>query len=407
VLAANAEVRQVRARIRDETQKILRGLESEAVIARSREAALRRTLAELEQRLAEAEQAEATARDLERDAAATRSLYESLLARQKQVATQEGIQQADARVVSEAAVPLRASFPNRKLFLAVALMAATTSGVGLAMLRERSRQGFRSMQELEGVLGVRAIGEVPMLRGRAARRGGLAMHVRRSPRSLAAESMHTVRSRLALGAAVRDGRPPPRVLAVTSALPGEGKTSVALALARSFAVSGRSVLLVECDLRNRSLARDLGQGARHPGLLAILEGEASLEEVLGEAPGPGLRVLPAEREPHAQPQDLLHSERFRWLLERAEASFDYVVLDTPPLGVVSDALMLNHAVDAAVLVVRWESTPRDAAARALRSLDLAGIPVAGAVLNAADTRKSDYASGYPLAGQAVRRYFRE
>jgi capsular exopolysaccharide synthesis family protein len=394
--AMRAEVTDIQGMIGREQEKIIRSLEGEAAIAREREAELRRIVAELEDRMAGMERAEAGARDLEREANAIRALYESLLSRQKQVATQVGIQQPDAQLASAASVPHNPSFPDKPLLLAVGLIGATASGAGLALFLDRRRKGLESLAEVEAATGLRrvvALPGVPRRRlGKGAARMALPDQVAARPKSVAAEAVRTLRNALALR-----GESLPRLLAVTSSLPGEGKTSVALALARSLAASGHRVLLVEGDLRRGTLARlHRDRPLAERGIIGVLEGRLPLEAAVVEDRATPLRILPAEGEAEA-PQDLLVPERFGQLIAAAGRDHDHVIVDTPPVGAVSDALLIARCVEATLLVVRADTTPRDCVAATVRALHEADLPIAAAVLNATEPTRGN------LVGYAGRR----
>lgn len=365
-----------------------------------------RSIEELEARVAATERAEAEAEEMAREALSTRSLYESLVQRQKQVLTQEGIQQADARVVSAAAVPLRASFPNKTLFLAVAGIVATVTGAGLVLLRERMRDRIGSVPDVEAATGLRCLAVLPLIGRRwnlQGRNFGLARAVATRPRSVAAESIRTLRHALAVS---ERGEAPPRLIAVASSLPGEGKTTVALALARSFALSGLNVLLVEGDLRRPSLGRVFGDAPVRTGLAAAVTGRAPLDVAVRQDPATSLHVLAAEGD-IGNAADLLASRGFADLLQGALATHDYVIVDTPPVGAVSDGLIIARAVEAVLLVVRADASERDAATAAARALADSGAPVAGVVLNALDPRFGG-GSHYPGHDRrAARGYFRD
>lgn len=385
----NGELARIRAELvareaRLQQAGAARMFEAELMLARLKEAEFVRMVRDLEEQLATAEQAEAGARALEREAVSVRSLYESLLSRQKQVAAQVGVQQPDARIVSRAVPPTRPAFPNKSLFLGAATMVSAGAGVGLALLLERRRRGFESLAAAEAGLGLRGLAALPRL----PRRETLETIVMERSRSAAAEAIRTLRSSLA----ARSGTLP-RILAVTSALPGEGKTSVALALARSLAGSGLHVLLVEADLRRGRLMRDACRSRLTKGVLAVLEGNATLTEAVCQDRVQSLDILAVEGEAPC-PTDLLEAERFKHVLTNAKEVYDYVVVDTPPVEAVSDALLIGRVVEGVVLVLRAEETPSDVAASTVKACRDAELPLLGVVLNGADPRRDGTRTGY-------------
>jgi capsular exopolysaccharide synthesis family protein len=203
------------------------------------------------------------------------------------------------------------------------------------------------------------------------------------PKSLAAEAVRTLRNTLVLR-----GETVPRLLAVTSSLPGEGKTSVALALARSLASSGHRVLLVEADLRRRTLAQLSRNRAVEKGVIGVLQGDYPMNEaVVVDRTTSLLHILPAEDEAVA-PQDLLVRDRFGKMMTMAGGMYDHVIVDTPPVGAVSDALLIGRFVDVTLLVVRADTTPRECVAATVRAFEEAGLPIAGTVLNGTDSDRA-------------------
>ncbi|MDX1542042.1 MAG: polysaccharide biosynthesis tyrosine autokinase, partial [Geminicoccaceae bacterium] len=383
IIKLRSELADVRQMIDREEEKIVQSLVGEAEIARQREADLARSVARFESELAESERAGAELRDLERQADAVRSLYESLLGQQEEVATQIGIPQADAKLVSPATAPRSPSYPRRDLLFAIALIAAGVSGGGLALALDRRRSGFESIGEVEAATGLRRVVAVPGVR-QPFKRASMALphRVAVEPRSAAAEAVRTLRATLAM-----QGNRITNLLAVTSSLPGEGKTSVALSLGRSLALSGASVLLIEADLRRHRLARySRGIHAR-PGIVRVLEDDLPIEDAVVKDRATSLDLLPAEGGARS-PQDLLGPDRFGRLIREAAAIYDYVIVDTPPIGAVSDALLIGRLVSAMLLVVRAGSTTRATVQGTIRTMADLGLPLAGIVLNAASPRRS-------------------
>jgi capsular exopolysaccharide synthesis family protein len=379
------QIAESRRQIEAERTAILGSIAAEAAIAQTREAELRQIISRLEERLAESERDAAGLRDIEREAAATRSLYESLLARQKQVATQVGIQQADAQLSSRAVPPLVPTFPNKKLFLAVAIVVSGVSGGVLSLLLDQRRKGFGTIEETEMEMGLPVLAALPR-----APRGPLALagQVVSDPRSLAAEAVHRLRSMLG----TRQGGMP-AVLSVTSALPGEGKTSVALALGRSLAGSGFRVLLIDADLRQGRLAQVLFRQQPEFSTSDVLEGEVPLALAVVRDPASSLRILAAKGDAVA-PQDLLVPARLEPLIAEARMKYDHIIIDTAPFSAVADAMVVGRVADETLLVLRAETTPASAAASLIKAFRTARLPLAGLVLNAADPRNAGLI-GYP------------
>lgn len=181
---------------------------------------------------------------------------------------------------------------------------------------------------------------------------------------------------------------PVRSVAVTSSIPNEGKSFVSVNLAQAIATSGKTVLLVECDMRRRSLSNYLNIHPAH-GLYSVLSGQQKLSEAVSATRQRGMYFLDAE--PHIpNPPDLLSSHHFAELMDRVLDSFDYVVFDTPPVATFVDAAVLSARADATLLVVRENFTHRTEVQNAYDQLQKAGANIAGVVMNHCERQRSEY-----------------
>ena len=185
---------------------------------------------------------------------------------------------------------------------------------------------------------------------------------------------------------------PVRSLVVTSAVPNEGKSTVAVNLAKTIAASGKNVLLVECDMRRRSLAAMLKVHAR-AGLYAVLAEQVSLRSAVVATSTPNLFFLDAEPG-IPNPADILASKRFDRFVDMLENAYDYVIFDTPPVGTFVDAAVISSRVDGTVLVVRDDFTKRDELLAARDQLDKADAHIIGTVLNNCEVEMGDYYYAY-------------
>jgi capsular exopolysaccharide synthesis family protein len=190
------------------------------------------------------------------------------------------------------------------------------------------------------------------------------------------------------------------VVLLASSLPGEGKSSLAVALARQAALSSLNgkVILIDCDLRRPTISGMMGLRAEL-GLTELFAGEATFDEVVRTDPKTGLHVLPATPGT-PNPPELLNSQHMRALLDKLSETYDLVVLDSPALDAVSDARVLAHLADATVFVVQWETTPRMTALGSLKQLVSAGAQIAGVVLHKVNLRKQPR-YGYEELGNAA------
>ena len=195
---------------------------------------------------------------------------------------------------------------------------------------------------------------------------------------------------------------PIRSIVITSSIPNEGKTTIAINLAQAIATSGKRVLLVECDMRHRSLARTIGARAKS-GIYAVLTDQVPLEQAVIVTAQQNMSFLDAE--PNIpNPADIISSMRFARLVNILEEAYDYVVFDTPPVGTFVDAAVLASLVDATAIVVRDRVTKRDELLNTYEQLTKAGAKVVGAVMNCCDigTNKYYYYAYYNRRGDRVK-----
>jgi polysaccharide biosynthesis transport protein len=382
----------------------VRGLENEMEVARSREEAflqgLKEAKGEARGQSAVTGQAEVQLRALQREASADRSLYESFLVRLKEVEEQQQIIAPDVRIVSPADVPGAPSTPPPAVFALIGFTGSLVLGSILAVLLEQQDTALRNRWQVEGLLGVHGLGLVPAV---DEFRSGLRNHFVSKSGSAYAEGVRSLFTQLHWA---NEGNPP-KVLLVTSALPGEGKTSLAGSLALCAAQLKQSVLLIDLDLRRPAVGGFFGLELA-TGITEFLSGDAYFEDVVQKNEDTGVDVL-AVAKVHDNPTALLVSDRLQLLLREARTRYDRIIIDSPPVLGVADAKIVAPAVDAVLFVIRWERTKRDAAQAALKELGDVSANVVGAVLNNVDMKRHAHYA-YGDAGQYYMnysRYYRE
>ena len=378
-----AQTDDIHRKILQEANNEVRSAVDELTAARAKEASLRTTLNSLTHSTAEQDKAQVQLAELVREAQANKALYEDFLNRFKQTSVQQDIQQADARAVAAATPPGGPSYPNTSLYTSVALALSVFFGIFVAFFLELLDNGFRTSDQLEKTLGLSTLGMVPSIgMGRKAQEV-----VVTEPVSLYSEAVRSVRTALRYS----DVDNPPKIVLVTSSLPAEGKTVFATSLARSVARSGGRSLLIDCDLRRPGVTKLLG-AATHLGLTDLFDGTATIDSIIQVDETSGMHFIPA-KSGTANPQDLLGSQHMRLLLEQVRSRYDLIVLDSPPILVVSDGLILSHSADTTMYIVRWEKTPRHVVAGAIKLMRANGGHLAGAVLSRVNTRRHS-AYGY-------------
>lgn len=375
LIKAMAQQQELRDKIKFEVDRLTQSERGQLTIARSRETALREQIKRLEETVQNQNQLGIKLRDLEREAQSNRTIYETFLQRSKENSQQQDIKQADARVISRAEVPEGPSSPNRPLMLSAGLIGGLLLGAILVFLREHLNRTVRSPEQLEALTGVPTIGMVQMLRGVGkdkdiSRHSYLVDH----PHSAFAESFRS----LWISLRHADRNSVPRVVVVTSSLPGEGKSFTSLSLARTVAGMGARTVLVDCDLRRPTQANVTGVKPKHY-FDEALSGQVSLAEVITRDNLTDLDIV-ASRSLGRSPMDLLNSSRMGTIIDELRESYDLVVIDTPPTMAVSDVQIIGQKADKVLFVVRWEKTPKEVVLTVLRALRDVKIDVAGTLL---------------------------
>jgi exopolysaccharide transport family protein len=403
ILNIDAQRKDIQSQISHEVQRIIGSIQNEASIAQSRVDSLQKSLNALKGTANENDKAFVQLRELKRVADANKAVYESFLNRFKETSQQGDLQTPDARVISAATRPLNPAYPRKSLIVAVALVISSLIGVGLALLLERLDNGLRTSQEIEETLGLAHLVSMPLVpddRGPDGKKLLPQDYLLFKPLSSYSECFRSLRSVLALS----NVDAPPKLLLFTSALPNEGKTTTSVSFARAASEAGLRVILIDCDLRHPSVHKAFGGPNPQAGLVELLAGQVTLDEVCVADAASALLYIPVASG-SANPPDILASGQMQHLLADLRANFDLVIMDSAPVLPVSDSRALSRLVDKTVFVVRWGETPKDAALGGIRELRSYGADLAGVVLSVVDTAKqAKY--GYGDGGYYYRRYSR-
>jgi succinoglycan biosynthesis transport protein ExoP len=390
------KLRDLRTSTFDELRRIAETFKSDAAIAKQRQAEVEKELAQAISYSQTANNAQVRLRELESTAATYRSLYESFLQRYMGGVQQDSFPIAETRVISLAS-PLTVNVkPKRLPVLALSLMGGIALGVGAGLLRDLMDRVFRTSAQVHSLLQIPCIAMVPLLKKSAstqlrrrrqlptkasdrrtvARDASVFWRVVDAPLSVFAESIRSIKlATHCYGTGSNN-----RVIGFTSALPNEGKSTIAAAVAQLTAQGGSRVIIVDCDLRIPSLSRRLAPDAT-VGIAEVISGAQSLEETVWRDPATNLFFLPAVKKAPQFSSEVLESELTKRLIDKLRASFDFVIVDLPPLVPIVDARAAAHLVDCMILVIEWGRTKIDVVQHALNTVPNLQEAVIGAVLN--------------------------
>jgi capsular exopolysaccharide synthesis family protein len=294
-------------------------------------------------------------------------------------------------IISPASEPVVPFSPDTKMIVALGLAIGLALGLAWAVIRELVDNRIRSQKDIESVTDSPVLGEI----ARSSRDRNLAQVISENPRGTTAESFRG----LTMSLAFADVDKPVSAVVVTSAMPGEGKSSVSVGLALSLAESTERVLLVDADLRKPSIADYTGLDGS-VGLTSILLGSTTIDEAVQPWGAPGLDILVAGTIP-PNPNQLLASDSMRATLAELKKRYDFVVIDTSPLIPVTDPLWLVHETDGAIVVARNKRTKRPQLSKALATLGSVGARVLGVVAN--DVKRNEKITYYTESEKPARR----
>lgn len=316
---------------------------------------------------------------LTRETEAIRLLYEYFLTRLNETAAQQGIQQADSRILSNAVVPLEPSAPRKSLVLAMSGILGLVISIGLVLLREARKTGYRTAKDLELRTGYSVLGQIPQIPARNRKR--ILNYLAEKPTSAAAEAIRNLRTSLLMSNVDN----PPQIIVSTSSVPGEGKTTNSLALTQNLVGMGKKVLLMEGDIRRRTLNQYFENMPRK-GLLSVVTGDASLENAVFRPEGFGADILPGQKS-NTNAADVFASEKFKTLIETARNEYDIVIIDTPPVLVVPDARIIAQLADSVLFTVLWDRTSRHQVEESLRMFHNSNQRITGLVLSQINAKR--------------------
>ncbi len=329
---------------------------------------------------------------LQREAEAVRLLYETFLRRLQETSAQQGLQQADSRLLSRAVIPANPASPQETSLM---LFSAIGGGILVALallLREMGKNTFRAGTELEQATNIPVVGQVPTFNGGKRRR--LLAYLRDNPTSLVTETFRDLRTSVMMSKIDS----PPQVIMSTSSLPGEGKTTNSVALAHNMVGMGKKVLLVEGDIRRRTLNSYFSR-LPSKGLVSAVSGTVELDEAL-LSHELGLDILGGEKSA-MNAADFFSSPQFADFLTKLRDIYDIIIIDTPPVLLVPDARILASLVDYVMFSVKWDQTKQQEVADAVQLFATAGQKVDGLILSQVNARRMrsygygrKYAYGY-------------
>jgi succinoglycan biosynthesis transport protein ExoP len=416
VIKLKGELEEYRRQIFDELRRISESYKSELDIARAREVSLTSSLKGLVGVTAANNEVMVRLRSLQSEADSLKALYENFLKRYQESVQQQSMPITEARIITRAGIESAPSHPNKKVVINIGMLLGLVGGLGIGLAREMLDRGFRTRRQVQESLGLECIAlledlsstenQKPSTRGLRANwdriysylkkqiryaigldvedngisRLKIMSYSHRAPMSGFAEGLRAIKISVDLATSEKSGR----VIGIISTFPGEGKSTISKNLASLLAEMGKRVLLLDGDLKNHSVSRDLIPDCGI-GIVEVLGNPTLLPDALYHEEGTGLDVLPVyARNRILNSSEILASAEMKALLQKAKTSYDYVVVDLPPLGPVVDVKAAAHLFDAFVLIIEWGKTDKASVQASLSTHPAVMEKTLGAVLNKVD-----------------------
>lgn len=402
LIRVRSEAADIQRAIDTEVQKIITTLENEVRASQEEVNKLNSAIGRARGQLITNNRNQVRLNELERDAEASRVLYEDFISRAKETGEQDDLAEADARILSSASVPTSPSSPKTAINLVLSLILGGLVGIGLALLAEMFDMHISSTEDVERKLRSKSLGSIPFISSRGVL--GLGKNsppdfMTQNPLSAYAESVRYLRAAIAFS----DLDSQTKTVAITSSLPNEGKTSLTLSLGRMSAMSGARTLVIDGDFRRRELTRMVGISPEI-GFIEHLFGAGSLEQAIHKDTKSTLDILPLSRKGHT-PHDVFGTKAFDEVLDVLKTEYDIILIDTGPLLLMSEARVIAGKADKTILIVRWRHTNRNAARQSLKLLKNFNANLLGVALNMVNLTSRRHHKDPSASNKAYSKYY--
>jgi capsular exopolysaccharide synthesis family protein len=371
MIAARSDLNAAQASLRSQVQQVVAGIERNYQLAKANEDSLRASVNHSKSQIQDISRKEFQLRDLQRDVDSNRALYESFQSHMRETAATGDVEAQNIKVVDPAIASMQPSSPNKPLIVFIASVVALLIGVTWALVRDAMKNTFRSSDDIRKQINLPIWGVVPLLNKR--RKQSIGRQYELNEDSPFCEAIRTLRTNVMLN----DNNGVNKVVVMTSSIPGEGKSAIAVNLGFALGKLER-VLLIEADLRRPAMAHNLGITGSRLGLADLIAGRAKHDDCIqsiGDIDVLTVGTLPEN------PQELLASQQFKDLLDWAKSNYARVLIDTPASMAVSDAALICTMADTVIYVIKSQSTSVALAQKSINQLIQSGAPLSGVVLN--------------------------
>jgi polysaccharide biosynthesis transport protein len=388
MIAAKSELETTKNNLTTHILNVIKSIKKEYEVARAEESHLISEMNRTKRNVGELNRMGGQLQALERDVEGNRDIYETFLNRFKETSAVSDIQPVHARVVDPAMRPSGPSRPNKRRIILMALVLSLIIAIMIAFLIEALDNTMEDGQDVEEKLSLPVLGILAELKIWLNKDVKLLRYFTDNNHTAFAENIRTIRSSVLLSG-LDDKQ---KVILITSSVPGEGKSMLAVNLALALGHMG-SVLLIDCDLRRPSIKKVFGLDSNNIGLSHFMLGTHTLEQAIHSFKNERIHVMPAGNIP-PNPLEMLSSQRFAKGLEAMKNNYDHIVIDSPPAVSVSDAIVLSRLVNQVIYMIKADETPYQLAQEGIKRLQKVEAPIIGAVLNQVSPPRKSSRYGY-------------
>jgi polysaccharide biosynthesis transport protein len=390
--AEKANLAELRSRLQGELKRTLTGIKADYQVALRAEKFIKEEFDLQKGKVEKLQDNLVQHQILKRDLQTNEQLYQGLLARMKEANVASTMMPSNTAIIESAVLPVDPFSPKKARNMVLAVLLGLFGGISLSFIIERLDNSIKTIEEVERVVRLPALGMIPMISTNGKDAHGsyhsVALASYEQPKSMLGDSISHVSTALMLSLS---GRPPTGIM-ITSPNAGDGKSSVSINLASSLAMTGKNVILIDSDMR-RPVCHNAFGSLLQPGLSNHLSGSNSLEEIIQTTEVPGLFFIAAGTVP-PNPVQLLSSPMLQDLMQRLRQKFQHVIIDTPPIISFPDGLAISSLMDGVLLVFKHHSTSREAGRLAAQMLHQVNANIFGVVLNMAQAAKIKYGGYY-------------
>lgn len=391
MVAIDSELKTLQKRKSQEVNSVINSLKNEYKVALAREKSLKDALSKQKQELLDLNEKAIQYGVLRREVESAQNIYEMLIKRFKETSLSENMKTGNIRIIDKAEVPKEPVKPKKRLSIILAMIVGLFGGTGLAFFVEYLDNTIKTPDDLKQYLNILDLGPVPLFvaenKGNPKDRTSdlIALH---SPRSTASESYRGIRTNILFSTA----ESVPQVILISSSGPREGKTITAANVAITMAQAGSKIVILDCDMRRPEIHNLFG-ATRDRGMSNILVGIDNIGEIIQSTKIPNLDVITSGPIP-PNPSEMLGSKRMESLINALRKKYNHILIDSPPVTAVTDALVLSKSADGVIMVIRTGDTARQIVKNGMDQLNNVGAHIIGAVLNGIDLSSSKYSYYY-------------